>query len=29
VVEVKDEKGKVKLHQMYNLTTAGAVSGGF
>ena len=29
VVAVKDEKGKVKLHQMYHLTAAGAVSGGF
>jgi uncharacterized membrane protein len=29
VVAVKDEKGKVKLHQMLNLTAAGAVSGGF
>jgi len=29
VVAVKDEKGKVKLHQAYNLTAAGAVSGGF
>jgi uncharacterized membrane protein len=29
VVAVKDESGKVKLHQMYNLTAAGAVSGGF
>ena len=29
VVAVKNEKGKVKLHQMYNLTGAGAVSGGF
>jgi uncharacterized membrane protein len=29
VVVVKDDKGKVKLHQMYNLTAAGAVSGGF
>ncbi len=29
VVAVKDAKGKVKLHQMYNLTAAGAVRGGF
>jgi uncharacterized membrane protein len=29
VVVVKDEKGKVKLHQAYNLTAAGTVSGGF
>jgi uncharacterized membrane protein len=29
VVAVKDEKGKVKLHQSFNLTAAGAVSGGF
>ena len=29
VVAIKDEKGKVKLHQAVNLTTAGAVSGGF
>jgi uncharacterized membrane protein len=29
VVAVKNEKGKVKLHQMYNLTAAGAISGGF
>lgn len=29
VVAVKDEKGKVKLHQAVNLTTAGAASGGF
>jgi len=29
VVAVKDEKGKVKLHQMYNLTASGALSGGF
>jgi flagellar motility protein MotE (MotC chaperone) len=28
VVAVKDEKGKVKLHQAVNLTAAGAVSGG-
>ncbi len=29
VVAVKDEKGKVKLHQAINLTAAGAVTGGF
>jgi uncharacterized membrane protein len=29
VVVVRDEKGKVKLRQMYNLTAAGALSGGF
>jgi uncharacterized membrane protein len=29
VVAVKDEDGKIKLHQAVNLTTAGAVSGGF
>ena len=29
VVAVKDEKGKVKLRQAYDLTTAGALSGGF
>jgi uncharacterized membrane protein len=29
VVAVKDEKGKVKLHQAVNLTAVGAVSGGF
>lgn len=29
VVAVKDDKGKVKLSQMYNLTAMGAVSGGF
>ena len=29
VVAVKDEKGKVKLHQAINLTASGAVSGGF
>lgn len=29
VVAVKDEKGKVKLHQALNLTAAGAASGGF
>lgn len=29
VVAVKDDKGKVKLHQLINLTASGAVSGGF
>jgi uncharacterized membrane protein len=29
VVAVKDEKGKIKLHQAVNLTAAGAISGGF
>ena len=29
VVAVKDENGKVKLHQAVNLTAAGATSGGF
>jgi len=29
VVAVKDDKGKIKLHQMVNLTGMGAVSGGF
>ena len=29
VVAVKDEQGKIKLHQAVNLTAAGAVSGGF
>jgi len=29
VVAVKDQKGKVKLHQAVNLTAAGAVGGGF
>ena len=29
VVAVKDDKGKVKLHQAVNLTAAGTVSGGF
>lgn len=29
VVAVKDEKGKVKLNQIHNLTASGAVSGGF
>ena len=28
VVAVKDEKGKVKLNQIHNLTASGAVSGG-
>jgi len=28
VVAVKNEKGKVRLHQAVNVTTAGAVSGG-
>lgn len=28
-IATKDEKGKVKLHQLTNLTAAGAVSGGF
>src|SRR6201993_4680689 len=28
-IAVKDENGKVKLHQAVNLTAAGAVSGGF
>jgi uncharacterized membrane protein len=28
VVAVKNEKGKVKLHQAVNLTAAGAVGGG-
>ena len=28
VVAVKDEKGKVKLNQIHNLTTSGAASGG-
>ena len=28
VVAVKDEQGKVKLNQIHNLTTSGAVSGG-
>src|SRR3984957_3706044 len=28
-VAIKDEHGKVKLHQTLNLTAAGAVSGGF
>lgn len=29
VVAVKNQKGKVRLHQAVNLTAAGAVSGGF
>lgn len=29
VVAVRDEKGKIKLHQSVNLTGAGAASGGF
>ena len=29
VVAIKDEKGKVKLHQAVNMTAAGAASGGF
>jgi uncharacterized membrane protein len=29
VVAVKDEKGKIKLHQAVNLTGLGAMSGGF
>ena len=29
VVAVKDEKGKVRLHQAVNMTAAGALSGGF
>jgi uncharacterized membrane protein len=29
VVAVKDDKGKVQLHQTYNLTAMGAMSGGF
>lgn len=29
VVAVKDDAGKIKLHQAVNLTAAGAVSGGF
>ncbi len=29
VVAVKKPNGKVKLHQMYNLTASGAVGGGF
>src|SRR5262249_14501405 len=29
VIAIKDDKGKVKLHQALNLTAAAAVSGGF
>ena len=29
VVVVRDEKGKIRLRQMHNLTAAGAASGGF
>ncbi len=29
VVAVKNEEGKIKLHQAFNLTAAGAMSGGF
>jgi uncharacterized membrane protein len=29
VVVVKNAKGKVKLHQTFNLTSAGAITGGF
>jgi uncharacterized membrane protein len=29
VVVVRDDKGKVKLRQLYNLTAAGAATGGF
>jgi hypothetical protein len=29
VVVVRDEHGRVRLHQLYNITAAGAVSGGF
>jgi uncharacterized membrane protein len=29
VVAVKDQKGKVRLHQAVNLTAVGAISGGF
>jgi uncharacterized membrane protein len=29
VVAVKNDKGKVKLHQAFNLTGAGAIEGGF
>lgn len=29
VVGVKDERGKIKLHQMFNLTAQGAMGGGF
>ncbi len=28
-IAVKDDKGKVKLHQLYNLTATGAAGGGF
>ena len=29
VVAVKDDNGKVKLHQIHNLTASGAIAGGF
>ena len=29
VVVVKNDKGKIKLHQAFDLTSAGAISGGF
>ena len=29
VVVIRDQKGRVKLRQLYNLTAAGAISGGF
>ncbi len=29
VVAVKDDKGKIRLHQATNLTAAGALGGGF
>lgn len=29
VVAVRNDAGKVKLHQLYNLTASGALSGGF
>jgi uncharacterized membrane protein len=29
VVATRDDEGKVKLHQAYNLTAAGAIGGGF
>ncbi len=29
VVVVKNDKGKVKLHQAFNLTSSGAINGGF
>ena len=29
VIAVKDKKGKIKLRQMYDLTAAGAMTGGF